>query len=112
MLEGDPIKKSKIEDLVNHAPFPFCDFETEATSYLEEPKLVKLQGDSTSLTYRCKVKGFDAKVDAVTKTEDFECDQPFQSTLLGPRSCKGEPAHSKFFEKSPYDFRMSAVEYL
>ena len=40
--------KEVYEDMIQRAPFKLCDFETEATSYLEDPKLKKLQGNDIS----------------------------------------------------------------
>ena len=66
------------EDMIRVAPFSFCDFEVEATSYLEEPRLKKLQGDEIS--YECKIKNFNATENKVTNETDTKCDDSMPTT--------------------------------
>ena len=64
--------------MIKAAPFSFCDFEVEATSYLEEPKLKKLQGDA--IGYKCRVKHFNATEYKVTNETDLKCDDAMPET--------------------------------
>ena len=83
-----------------------CNFTEEATSYLEIPKLKRLQGET--FNYTCEVTSFNATRDNVTNSTDLECDQTTPTEILGPRKCHGEPYNKNFFKKSPYDFIMNS----
>lgn len=107
ITEKNEANRQLYYDLIKHTPFRLCDFEQEATSYLETPKLKKMQGDD--IKYECRIKGFNATENRATNVTDTKCDDLLPTTYLGPRSCRGEPAHANFFKKSPYSFTNSKV---
>ena len=61
--------------------------------------------------YTC-LSDFNATTMGVELEEDNACTETFSTTPAGVRACQGEPYHSEFFEKSPYNYFFNFVNYL
>ena len=71
IIQSDAKMKKMYTDLIRFTPFRLCDFKEEATSYLETPKLIDIQGKT--LNYTCAVADFNATLNRVTNETDRLC---------------------------------------
>ena len=92
-----------LTDVVQAAPFKFCDFESEPSGYLETAIANLTNGSTSSFNYTCQT-GFNATLNAVVNQTDQSCVESFVTDPIGPRSCQGEPNRTDFFQKTPHNF--------
>lgn len=80
VVPSDNDKKDKLyAEAFKYVPFQLCNFTEEATSYLETPKLKRLQG--TTFNYTCEVASFNATANNVTNQTDTLCDASTPTTI-------------------------------